>query len=45
MDNDIKTQQALRKIYYNSATGYKSAERLYNKVLEENLNVSSKAVK
>ena len=45
MDNNIETEQILRGLYYNPATGYKSAERLYNKALEEGLNVSRKAVK
>ena len=45
MDSDIELEQGLREIYYNPATGYQSAERLYKKALEEGLNVSSKAVK
>ena len=45
MDNDVETEQGFREIYYNPATGYQSAEQLYNKALEEGLNVSRKAVK
>ena len=45
MDKDVKTEQGLREIYYNPATGYQSAERLYKRALEESLNVSRKAVK
>ena len=26
MDNDVETEQGLREIYYNPATGYQSAE-------------------
>ena len=43
MDNDIETEQTLRGLYYNPATGYQSADRLYNKALEEGLNVLSHA--
>ena len=45
MDNDVETEQELREIYYNPATGYQSAERLHNKALEEGLNVCRNAVK
>ena len=45
MDNDIETEQTLRGVYYDPATDYQSAERLYQKALEEGLNVSRKAVK
>ena len=45
MDNDVETEQELREIYYNPATGYQSAERLHNKTLEVGLNVCRNAVK
>ena len=45
MDSIIETEQGLREIYYNPATEYQSAERLYKKTLEEGLNVNRKAVK
>ena len=45
MDSVIETEQGLREIYYNPATEYQSAERLYKKTLEEGLNVNRKAVK
>ena len=45
MDNDIETEQGLREVYYNPATGYQSAERLHNKTLQEGLNVCRNAVK
>lgn len=44
-DQDIKKEQGLRDIYYNPATGYQSAERLYRNALEEGLNVSRNEVK
>ena len=37
MDNDVETEQGLREIYYNPATGYQSAEQLYNKRLRKAL--------
>ena len=40
MDSDIETWQELSEIYCNPANGYKSAERLYKKALQEGLNVS-----
>lgn len=45
MDNDVEREQGLREVYYKPATGYQSAERLYNKASEEDLNVSKSAVK
>ena len=45
MDSDIETEQLLRDIYYNPQTGYQSAERLYQKALEDGLNVNRKQVK
>ena len=45
MDNDVETEQELREIYYNPATGYQSAERLHNKAFEEGLSVCGNAVK
>ena len=45
MDKDIETEQGLRDIYYNLKTGYQSTERLYQKALEDGLNVSRKQLK
>ena len=45
MDSDIETEQGLNEIYYNPATVYQSADRLYKNTLEEGLNVNRKAVK
>ena len=45
MDNDIEKEQELREIYYNPKTGFQSAEKLYQKVLEDGLNVTRKEVK
>lgn len=38
--DDIEIEQTLRDIYYNPKTGYQSVERLYQKTLEDGLNVS-----
>ena len=45
MDQDIELEQGLREIYYNPKTGYQSAERLYQKALEDGLQVSRNQVK
>ena len=45
MDKDIESEQRLRDIYYNPKTGYQSAERLYQKALEDGLSVSREQVK
>ena len=45
MNKDIESEQQLRDIYYNPKTGYQSAERLYQKALEDGLNVSREQVK
>lgn len=45
MDTDVETEQGLRDLYYNPSTGYQSAERLYEKAVEEGLDVSRKSVK
>ena len=45
MDKGIELEQGLRDIYYNPKTGYQSAERLYQKALEDGLSVSRKQVK
>ena len=45
MESDIDTEQRLRENYFNPATGCQSAERLYNKALEEGFDVSRKSVK
>ena len=42
---DIELEQGLRDIYYNPKTGYQSAERLYQKALEDGLSVSREQVK
>ena len=42
---DIELEQGLRAIYYNHKTGYQSAERLYQKALEDGLSVSREQVK
>lgn len=41
----METEQELREIYYDPATGYQSGERLLQKALEEGLSVSRKPVK
>ena len=43
--SSVETEQGLREIYYDTVTGYQSAERLYRKALEEGLDVSRKSVK
>ena len=43
MESDIETKQGLKEKYYNPATGYESAERLYKKMFEEGLDVSRKS--
>ena len=45
MDSDIEKEQLFRYIYYNSKTGFQSAERLYQKGLEDDVNVIRKEVK
>ena len=42
---DIELEQGLRDIYYNPKTGHQSAERLYQKALEEGIPVSRNQVK
>ena len=44
MDNDIETEEELREINYNPATGYQSAERLYKKALEESRKAACQGV-
>ena len=44
-DEKIIKEQELRDIYYDPSEGYQSAEKLYRKAKEQNLNVSKKAVK
>ena len=41
---DVVNEQGLREIYYNPASGYQSAERLYKKALDFGLTVSRKQV-
>ena len=45
MDKDIELEQGLRDLYYDLKTGYQSAERLYQKALEDGLQVSRNQVK
>ena len=45
MDKDIELEQGLRDLYYNPKTGYQSAERLYQKALEDGLQVSRSQVR
>ena len=45
MDKDTELEQGLRDLYYNPKTGYQSAERLYQKALEDGLQVSRNQVK
>ena len=45
MDKDIELEQGLRDLYYNPRTGYQSAERLYQKALEDGLQVSRNQLK
>ncbi len=45
MDKDIEFEQGLRDIYYNPKTDYQSAERLYQKALEEGIAVNRNQVK
>ena len=42
---DIELEQGLRDIYYNPKTCYQSAERLYQKTLEDGLEVNRNQVK
>ena len=42
---DIELEQGLRDIYYDPKTGYQSAERLYQKALEDDLEVTRNQVK
>ena len=45
MDDDIELEQELKGIYHNPKKGFQSVERLYNKPLEDGLNVNRKLVK
>ena len=42
---DIELKQGLRDIYYNPKTGYQSAERVYQKALDEGIPVTRTQVK
>ena len=44
-DNEFAIEQGLRNIYYDPKTGYRSAEKLYQKANEDGLKVSRKLVK
>ena len=45
MDSNIEKEQRLTDIYYNPKTGFRSAEILYQKALEDDINVTRKEVK
>lgn len=45
MDEAVETEQGLGEIYYSPASGCQSAERLYEKAIEEGLDVTLKSVK
>ena len=42
MEKYIELEQKLRDIYYNPKTGFQSSERLYQKALEDGLNVGKR---
>ena len=44
-DKEFANEQGLRDIYYDPGTGYRSAEKLYQKAKEDGLKVSRKLVK
>ena len=44
-DKEFANEQGLRDIYYDPRTGYRSAEKLYQKAREGGLKVSRKLVK
>ena len=44
-DKEFANEQGLRDIYYDPKTGYRSAEKLYQKAKEDGLKVSRKLVK
>ena len=44
-DKEFANEQGLRDIYYGPKTGYRSAEKLYQKAKEDGLKVSRKLVK
>ena len=44
-DKEFANEQGLRDIYYTPKTGYRSAEKLYQKAKEDGLKVSRKLVK
>ena len=45
MESDIGKEQQLRDIYYNPRNGFQSAEQLYQKALEDNLDITRKGLK
>ena len=44
-DKEFANEQGLRDIYYDPKTGYRSAEKLYQKAREDGLKVSRKLIK
>jgi hypothetical protein len=42
--DDLQNEQTLRHIYYNPATGYQSAQRLYEKAREQGLSATQRQV-
>ena len=44
-ENQFLREQTLREIYYDSLTGYQSAQKLYDAAREKGLNVSLNEVK
>ncbi len=44
-DKEFVIEQKLRDIYYDPGTGFQSAERLYQKVKDDGLDVSRRIVK
>ena len=44
-ENEFAIEQGLRNLYYDPKTGYRSAEKLYQKAKEGGLKVSRKLVR
>ena len=42
---EFANEQGLRDVYYDPGTGYRSAEKLYQKAKEDGLKVSRKSLK
>ena len=43
--NSFETEQYLKELYYNAATGYSSAQSLYKRAKDEGLDVSMNQVR